>query len=250
MAIIRSQLTNLMKVDLDKVLDEAWKNVIYEPILNAIFNTDTSGKKEEQNLTVGGFGLLAVKNEGADLAERSFKEGYKTTYTHKTLGFYAAVSMEARDDEQYGVIRRIPKSMARSADATVNYYLSRIFGYATSASDDFISGGDGKALLATDHPLANSGGTSSNKPSTDADLSATTLWAGVNAFYEMLDDAGKPIANSPRYLLVPHQTQQKAIELIDSEKYPESAENAINALRKAVSLDVVIWPYWLGSAGG
>ena len=247
MATVRSQLTNLMKVDMDKILQENWKGVTYEPILNTLFNTDTSGKKDEQNLTVGGFGLLDVKDEGVDMAERLFKEGYKTTYTHKTLAFYAAVSMEARDDEQYGAIRKIPQAMTKSVDATINRYMARIFGLSTSTTDDFITGGDGVALLSTAHPLKISGGTFSNKPSTDADLTATTMWAGVNAFYEMLDDAGKPIANSPKYLVVPHQTQQKAIELVFSEKFPESAENAINALRKAVNLELVVWPYWLGS---
>jgi phage major head subunit gpT-like protein len=247
MSIVRANLSNLMKVDLDIVMQEAWKNVQHELILNTIFNVITSDKKEEKHQTVGGMGLLAVKDEGNDLTNRTFREGYTTTYTHKTLGMYAQISMEAVDDEQYGTITKLPQAMSRSADATYSYYMSRIFGLATSTTDDFITGGDGVALLSTSHPLSVSGGTSSNTPSTAIDLTETSLWAGVDAFYEMLDDAGKPIANSPRYLLVPHQEQKKAYELVMSDKTPEDANNSINALRKAVSLEIVVWPYWLGS---
>jgi len=246
MAILRTNLSNLMKVDLDRVLFEAWKTLPYERILNTLFNLGTSDKKEEVDQTVGGFGLAAVKSEGADLAEKEFREGYKTTYTHKTLGYYTGISFEANADEQYGIIKKAPKAMARSVDATINYYTSRIFGRGNNATEDFITGGDGVALLSASHPLK-MGGTSSNTPSTQADLSATTLWAGITAYYEMLDDAGKPIANTPKYLVIPHQTQQKGIELLFSDKFPESAENAVNALRKAVNLELVVWPYWLGN---
>src|SRR4030042_56790 len=116
MAIVRSSISNLMKVDLDEVMHEAWKNVQHELILNAIFRVETSDKKEENVLTVGGMGLLAVKGEGEDLTNKLFKEGYKTTFTHKTLGMYAQLSMEAVQDEQYGVISRLPESMECSAE--------------------------------------------------------------------------------------------------------------------------------------
>jgi len=135
MAILRTNLSNLMKVDLDRVLFEAWKTLPYEQILNTLFNVSTSTKKEEKNQTVGGFGLATVKEEGEDLTEKQFKEGYQTTYTHKTLGYYTAISLEAREDEQYGIIKKAPRAMARSVDATINYYMARIFGYANSTTN-------------------------------------------------------------------------------------------------------------------
>lgn len=224
MAIVRASISNLMDVDLDEVAHEEWQNTTHKPILDAIFRVIDSTKQEEIFQTVGGMGLLAEKSEGEDMTNRIFRQGYKTTFTHKTLAMYAQLSMEAVDDEQYGVISNLPESMVRSADATYNYYMSRIFGQSTSTSEDFITGGDGKALLATDHPLAVSGGTCANKPSTDVDLGAASLWDAIDGFYGMLDDAGKPLAINPKYLLIPHQELQKAHELVDSEKYPESAK--------------------------
>ena len=247
MAIVRSSIPNLIKVDLDIVAQEAWENTTHKPILDLLFNVQDSTKKEEKAQTVGGVGLMAIKPEGEDLTNKVFREGYNTVFTHKTLGMEVSLSMEAVDDEQYGTIENLPQAMVRSADATYNYYMSRIFGYATSTSEDFITGGDGKALLDTAHPCSVSGGTFANTPSTAVDLTETSLWAGVDKYYEMLDDAGKPIANSPKYLLIPHQSQKKANELIHSEKTPEDANNSINALRKVTDITVVPWPFWLGN---
>lgn len=156
--------------------------------------------------------------------------------------------MEAQQDELHGIVERLPAAMARSVDATLNYYGSRIFSRANSTSEDFITGGDGVALLSTSHPLKG-GGTSSNTPSSGVDLTATSLWAAVSAFYEMLDDESKPVRNAPSTLLIPHNLEQKAIELLLSEKYPEDANNAVNALRslRGRKLDYLVWPYWIGS---
>lgn len=248
MAVLRSNISELMAVDLDHVLFEALGTFEYEALLNEIFQVGTSRKKLEYGQTVGGFPLLAEKDENDSLASRDFKEGYKTTYTHKTFGLYSALSMEAQQDELHGIIGKLPAAMARALDATINYYASRIFSRADSTSEDFVTGGDGVALLSTSHPLKG-GGTSSNTPSSAADLTATSFWAALNAFYEMLDDESKPVRNAPSTLLVPHQSEQKAIELLLSEKFPESAENAVNAItkRRGPRITYTVWPYWIGS---
>lgn len=248
MTVLRANISELMAVDLDHILFEELGTYGYEELLNMIYSVETSRKKVEYGLTVGGFPLLAEKTENESLTAKDWKEGYKTTYTHKTFGIYTALSMEAQQDELHGIIGRLPTAMARSIDATLNYYASRIFSRATNTSEDFITGGDGVSLLSVSHPLLG-GGTSSNKPSTDADLTATSLWAGVRAFYEMLDDESKPVRNAPATLLIPHDYEQKAIELLMSQQYPESAENAVNAIqkRKGPSISYVVWPYWISS---
>lgn len=248
MAILSANLPELLKVDLDHVLFEALGTFGYEEMLNRLFQVTTSKKNLEYGLTVGGFPLMAEKPESESLTARDFKEGYKTTYTHKTFGMYCALSMESQQDELHGIVSKLPQAMARAVDASINYYTSRIFSRANSTSEDFITGGDGVALISTSHPLKG-GGTSSNTPSTAADLTATSFWAGMNAFYEMLDDESKPVRTSPATLLIPHQSEQKAIELLLSDKYPENAENAINAIqkRRGAKMDYLVWPYWLGS---
>lgn len=247
MTVIRANIPELLAVDLDHVLFETLGTFKYEELLNSIYSVKTSDKKLEYGLTVGGFPLLAEKDENVSLAARDWSEGYKTTYTHKTFGLYTAISMEAQQDELHGITEKLPQAMARSIDATLNYYASRTFSRASSTSEDFVTGGDGVALISASHPLKG-GGTTSNTPSTACDLTATSLWAGINAFYEMLDDQSKPVRNAPSTILIPHQTEQKVIELLLSDKYPENAENAINALqkRKGSNLSYIVWPYWIG----
>ena len=248
MSVLQANISELMAVDLDHVLFESLGTYDYEMLLNAIFDVRDSKKRYEYGETVGGFPIASVKDENESLDARDWKQGYKTTYTHKTLGFYNAISLEAKMNELHGIIEKLPQGMARAIDATINYYTSRIFSRADNATEDFITGGDGVALLSTSHPLKG-GGTTSNTPSSGADLSATSLWAGVTAFYEMLDDESKPVRNRPKTLLIPHQSEQVAIELLQSDKFPESANNAINALQKLRErkLDYVVWPYWIGS---
>jgi hypothetical protein len=248
MSVLRANIAELMAVDLDHILFEELGTYEYEALLNTIYSVEESKKKLEYGLTVGGFPLLAEKPENESLAARDWKEGYKTTYTHKTFGLYSALSMEAQQDELHGIIERLPAAMARAVDATLNYYASRIFSRATNATEDFVTGGDGQALLSASHPLLG-GGTSSNTPSTAADLTATSFWGAIKAFYEMLDDESKPVRNAPSNLLIPHNSEQKAIELLLSDKYPESAENAINAIRKLKGRNIgyTVWPYWIGS---
>ena len=248
MTVLRATISELMTVDLDHVLFEELGTFDYESLLSMIYDVTSSRKKVEYGQTVGGFPLLGEKDEGASLANRDFKEGYKTAYTHKTYGLYCALSMEAQQDELHGIIDRLPGAMARAIDATINFYSSRIFSRADNATEDFITGGDSVALLSTAHPLKG-GGTTSNTPSSGADLTSTSLWSGVIAFYDMLDDESKPVRNAPSILLVPHNSEQKAIELLESNLQSEDANNAVNALRrlKNRSLSYVVWPYWIGS---
>ena len=174
-------------------------------------------------------------------------QGYQTVFTHKVMAMYSPITEEARDDELHGCVPQIPSAMARAADATINYYTSRIFGRADNATEDFITGGDGVALLSASHPCKLAGGTYANTPSSAVDLTKTSMHAGIDKYHEMLDDQGKPVRNRPSILLVPHQSEQKAIELLESRLDPESAENAVNALQRRASLKWLSWPYWLGS---
>ena len=132
--------------------------------------------------------------------------------------------LEAQADERYGIIRQFPNSMRESAEATINYYASRVFSNGFTANPAYQSSNRSATeyLFSTSHALKG-GGTQSNRPSTDADLTATSLWAAVNAFYGMTNESGLPWYKPPKILLVPHQLQQKAIELLQSEKYPENA---------------------------
>jgi len=248
MTIIRANNTNLMKAGLDEVLFSPWEMSQPDSIISQIFNMETHDSQFKKYQTIKGYPLLVQKNEGSAYSNADAGEAWWTQLEHIAYGLYSTITHEAQQDERYGVIRQFPNSMRESAEATINYHASRVFtnGFAAVPEYQTSNRSTSEYLFDTTHDLKG-GGTQANRPSTDADLSATSLWAAVNSFYEVTNESGLPWVKSPKILLLPHQLQQKGIELLQSEKYPENAENAINALRKATQIDSVIWPYWLGS---
>jgi hypothetical protein len=95
--------------------------------------------------------------------------------------------------------------------------------------DTDYTGGDGKVLFATDHPLV-SGGTNSNTPSVQADLNETSLEAAVIQIAGWTDERGLLIAAKPRKLIVPPNLQFVATRLLETEKRVGTADNDINAI--------------------
>ena len=91
-------------------------------------------------------------------------------------------------------------------------------------------GGDGKSLLATDHPTV-SGGTNSNKLATAADLNETSIEAAVIQIAAWTDERGLLIAAKPRKLVIPPATQFVAIRLLETEKRVGTADNDVNAIK-------------------
>lgn len=92
-------------------------------------------------------------------------------------------------------------------------------------------GGDGKALLATDHPLLY-GGTFSNKLATPADLSESSLEDIFIQIRTAVDDRNMPIALKPKTLLIPPQLIYTAARLLVClVNRTGGNDNDINAIR-------------------
>ena len=92
------------------------------------------------------------------------------------------------------------------------------------------AGGDGKALLATDHPLTN-GGTFANEPSTAADLNETSLEDALIKIAGFVDERGLIIALRGMKLIIPRQLQFVAERILNSNLRPGTADNDANAMR-------------------
>jgi phage major head subunit gpT-like protein len=97
------------------------------------------------------------------------------------------------------------------------------------------TGGDGKTLFATDHPLV-SGGVNSNTPATAADLNETSLENAVIQIAAWTDERGLLIAAKPRKLVVPPALQFVATRLLETELRVGTADNDINAIKNNGSI--------------
>lgn len=211
----------------------------YPDEYSQVFNVYDSDKKEEVDSSISGFGLMPVKTEGQSITYDDPIQGYDVTYSHVTYGLGFRVTKEMYEDDLYDKIRKMPKALAKSARATVEQAAANIFNYGFVTT--YNSGGDAKALFATDHPLTG-GGTAGNTPAVAADLTVSSLQAAITAMEETTDDRGLLLAVKPKLLVVPSELKWTARELLESKQKPGSEYNDINALA-GDDLSYMVWHY-------
>jgi hypothetical protein len=146
---------------------------------------------------------------------------------HETIALAFSMTEEVVEDNLYfplGV--KYSKALARAMQHTKEIKGASIFNNATSGSH---LGGDGKALLATDHPLLH-GGTFSNALATPADFGETSLEDILVQIRKTVDDRGVPIAIRPTGLILPPELEWDSIRLLKSELRIGTGNNDINAI--------------------
>lgn len=197
---------------------EAWKN---------IFTISTSTKAYEEDVLNIGLGAAREKAEGAGVEYDEGSLGWTKRYKHLTYALATSITEEAEEDNlYYKQGKRMATFMANSFK-----YTKEVTGHAVlnNGFDANFAGGDGKALFATDHPLAG-GGTLSNKLSTAADLSETALEAAHIQITRWTDDRGIPVDVAIKCLVVPVQLNFAVARILESVNQSGTANNDINAL--------------------
>lgn len=192
-----------------------------------LFDMDTSGMNYEEVVELTGFGLAPVKTEGASVQYDSESQGYTKRFTHVAYALGYICTREELDDNQYEIVsKRRAKALAFSFRQTKENVAANVYNRATNSS---YTGGDGKELLATDHPTAN--GNQSNELATAADLSEASLEDIVIQIMGAKNSRGLAINLMPKKLIVPRQEWFNANRILKSVLQNNTAENAINALK-------------------
>ena len=104
-----------------------------------------------------------------------------------------------------------------------------------NAFDSTVTGGDGKELCATDHPLTN-GSTFANEPSTAADLNETSLEDALIKIAGFVDERGLIVALRGMKLIIPRQLQFVAERIMNSTLRVGTSDNDANALKNMCML--------------
>jgi hypothetical protein len=193
----------------------------------AVFDAVTSDKAYEEDQELAGFGLAPVKSEGGSISYDTTINGYVTRYTNVTYGLGFIVTQEAVEDNQYKAqaekrVKALRRSMRHTKETVGANVLNRAF---TAA----YAGGDGKELVATDHPTAN--GTQSNELTVAADLSETALEDLFIQIMNATDTRGLRISLKPRKLIVAPANAFNAERILKSALQNDTANNAVNAMR-------------------
>ena len=225
MAISRQQLAKELEPGLNALFGLEYKN--YENQHAEIFDTENSDRAFEEEVMLSGFDKAAVKSEGSAVSYDNAQETFTARYQHETIALAFAITEEAIEDNLYDKIStRYTKALARSMAQTKQVKAATILDNAFTAGAS--AGGDGKALLATDHPTI--AGTFSNELATSADLSETSLEQSVIDIAKMTDERGFKIAATGQKLII-HPAQQFIAErIMKSANRVGTADNDINAL--------------------
>lgn len=200
----------------------------YEQEWREFFDMETSSKAYEEDVLMYGFGAAPVKAEGAGVTYDQGGEAWAARYTNETIALAFRITEEAEEDFLYGSLAaKYGPALARSMVHTKEIKGANIL---NNGHDTNYTGGDGKPLFSTTHPLAG-GGTFSNKLATAADLSDTALEDAINQIEGFTDDRGIPIATMARKLIIPKELQFTAERILYSTNRPGTADNDINALK-------------------
>ena len=217
--LLQAGITELFGMDY-----KAWK-----PVHEIVFPKKSSDQNFETAVQMLGMGMASLKGEGAALALDSYQQGFVRITTHNVWGKRARVTMEAFDDDLYMkqasvLSKELSKALFQAKETNGAAFINN----ATSTSAPYV-GGDGKALLATDHPTKI--GTQSNKPSTDSDLTELALEDAVINIRNFVGDDGLRIVVEPVTLLIPNQLIFDAQRILKSQGQSATANNDLNALK-------------------
>jgi phage major head subunit gpT-like protein len=209
MAISRSQLVKELEPGLNALFGLEYSR--YENEHAEIFITETSDRAFEEEVMLTGFAGAETKQEGAPVVFDQASEAYTSRYTHETIALAFAITEEAIEDNLYDrLASRYTRALARSMANTKQVKAAAVLNNAFNSS---FTGGDGKELIATDHPLAN-GGTFSNELATAADLNETSLEQSLIDIAAFVDERGLRIAIQGRKLIVPKELQFTAERIL------------------------------------
>ena len=226
MAISRAQLFKELLPGLNKLFGLEYAK--YENEHTMVFTTENSDRSFEEEQKLSGFGAAGVKMEGAAISYDNAQEAWTARYTHETIAMGFAITEEAIEDNLYDQLSaRYTKALARSMAYTKQVKAASVLNNAFSTS---FNGGDGKPLLATDHPLV-SGGTNANIPAVATDLNETALENAVIDIAAWTDERGLLIASRPRKLVIAPALQFVATRILQTEQRVGTADNDINALK-------------------
>jgi len=192
-----------------------------------IFTKHESKMALERTAEMRFLGLAQLKTEGGQTAfDNNAGERYVYNQEHTEIALGYAITRKAIDDNLYKT-QFMPSNLGliESFQQTKEIYGANVLNTATTYNGAV--GGDGKALVASDHPI--DGSTISNYSTVELNES-TLLNAMIAIRTNFKDQAGLKVFARGRKLIVPPALEPVAIRLTKTELRPGTADNDVNAI--------------------
>ena len=228
MAISRSQLAKELEPGLNALFGLEYDKYDKEHL--EIFDVESSDRDFEEEVMLAGFGNAETKPEGGGVNYDTAQEAWTARYNHDTIALAFAITEEAVEDNLYDKLAgRYVKALARSMNNAKQIKAANVLNNGFSSS---YTGGDGKELLATDHPTV-SGGDMRNELSTAADLNETSLEQALVDLADIIDERGLKVAVKATKMIVPSELVFVAERLLQSQLRTGTGDNDVNAVRSS-----------------
>lgn len=209
-----------------------------------LFDIESSDMNYEEEVELPGFGLAAIKTQGAATQYDSESQQTVTRYTHIAYSLGFIITREEMDDNLYekkGVTRA--KALAFSFRQTKENVAANVYNRAQTSG---YTGGDGVVLSSVSHPTLS--GDQSNRLATAADLSEASLEDVCIQIMNATNNRGLSIALMPESLIVPTDLAFEAERILKSTLQSGTANNDINALRSMGIIPKVAVNHYLTDA--
>ena len=222
---------------------------IVEPILNEAFDGVYDQRADEwkqvfreergiprnyhEEPVLFGFGAAPELPDGTAVTYQSGGVLFIKRYQYKVYGLaFALTKVLVEDGDHIRIGQTYAKHLAQSLVETKDTLAANVLNRAFNGA---YAGGDGKSLVATDHPIMN--GTFSNQLSTAAALSQTSLEQILIQVRNAVDNNGKRIRLNPTKLVVSPSNVFQAEVLLKSVLRTGTGNNDINPVKSMGLLD-------------
>jgi hypothetical protein len=189
-----------------------------------LYNIQTSMKGSEKLLADDGLSIgdIPEYNGAIEYDSPDLEEPFTLYHTEYAKGF--AVKRSLVDDADFNIVGQLATNLGVAFQRKRLTMAADVFNKAFSAT---YLGPDGKALIATDHPVGS--GTVSNKGT--ADLSTSAVISARTDMMAWEDVNGNPLMVSPDTLVVPSTLEASAWVIVNSLNAPGTANNDGNFVR-------------------
>lgn len=219
-------------------------NMLYMPGIFNVLNKRTAPAVAQQNYTgKTPFGKIQEFQDGDDIPTLDRSKTYTTKVVFRNYGGAVEVTKNQIEDRDFAAeldeMMDLSRSMNQGQDESGLQLFNGGFATTTSVNGYTVTWyNDGQPQFSTVHATTVPGGsTQSNASSASIPLGHDNLETGRVALTLQQTDNGLPLAlTSKPMLVVPVNLEKEAMETINSDLTPESANNAINVFRGSVDM--------------
>ena len=127
MAQVRAKYSQLMQPGMSKIWFDAIEYQLKSSDYPKVFHEETSTREYEQEMEMAGISVLQEKPENAPTMMQEMIQGGSKRFYHLTYSAGIRTSKELMDDDQYGLVKKGPQLLARSAAFTQEIIAWNVF---------------------------------------------------------------------------------------------------------------------------